>query len=313
MKNAGAQQLKEALDEVVRSSRKARRRGKARDWHKLRTSSRRLRGALLAHAGLLEHKAQEKLSRRAKRITRLPAEVRDLDVALENLEVLHATAESAPERQAARVMRRRLRRKRDRQERRLRRRLERDRPVRALAHRLKKALAHVAADAHDDVPTAQVLQACAREVLTRRDALGDWDDDQALHALRVSVKKLRGALQAQAETGPRPPRPLLATLQDVQTLLGEHHDWSELGDRLDLRRCKLLAEGARHHGLIGYELLLSRAREEQKARYDAYRAQLHDRLPALLADLGQAKRPPRPLISAVDVPTNDVATPAAVH
>jgi hypothetical protein len=43
-------------------------------------------------------------------------------------------------------------------------------------------------------------------------------------------------------------------------VLGEHHDWS----------------------VIGYEGLLARARQEQRTRYDLYRAELHDQIPAVV-------------------------------
>jgi hypothetical protein len=297
------------VDELARASRRARKRGRARDWHKLRTSSRRLRGALIAHAGMFDRPEQEKLSRRAKKITKLPAQVRDLDVALDNLSVLRHQAESTPERKAAKEMRRRLERKRRRQDRKLSWRLERDRPVRALARRLTKALAHAAPEVHP-AHAGDALAVCARELLERRAGIGDWDDDQSLHALRVSVKSLRGALQA-ADGDRRARRPLLTTLEETQTLLGQHHDWSELGDRLDLRRCKLLAAGARHRGLIGYELLLTRAREEQKARYDAYRTQLHDRLAELVAGLLPEASPRPP--TAPPAPPAERAPAPVVH
>jgi CHAD domain-containing protein len=262
----------------------------------------------MAHGGALEPAALKKLSRRAKKVTRLPAEVRDLDVALDNVAMLRDEVESTPERKAAKEMRRRLKKKRRSTDRKVRQQLERDRPVRKLARRLKKALARGSADGRD-LKGSPVVGVRARDVLNHRDAIGDWDDDQALHALRISVKKLRGTLQARGDGQRRTMRPLLSTLQDVQTLLGEHHDWSELGDRLDLRRCKLLAAGARHRGLIGYELLLSRAREEQKARYDAYRAHLHDRLGTLVAALLPEGTPV--LVEAPPVP-RALETPASL-
>jgi hypothetical protein len=284
-----AQQLEAVLEDVVRAGKRARRRGKPGDWHRLRTSSRKLRGALIAHAELFDPADEKKIEKRARQVTKLPADVRELDVALTNLAVLRAQAESRAERQAARKLRRRLRRERERLDRRARRRLERDRPVRRLARPLQKALRRAAREGRPDAPSSDAVATCARELLARREAIGDWDDDQSLHALRVAGKRLRGAFAARAEAGAgRLPVAVAQSLEQMHTLLGEHHDWSELGDRLDLERCKLLAEGARHRGLIGYELLLSRARDQQKARYDRYRAELHDRVPALVeAALGK--------------------------
>jgi CHAD domain-containing protein len=266
--------------ELVRAGKKARRRGKPRDWHRLRTTSRRLRGALTAHADVLDPASRPKLDQRAKQITKLPAKVRDLDVALANLVVLRCLADRRRERRAAREMRERLERKRARSDRKLKKHLERERPVRALATSLRRALRHDGPHPAERQGGEGALGACARVVIERRARIGDWDDDEGLHALRVAVKKYRAALAALAETGgrARDHRATLEGLQRVLTVLGEHHDWSELSRRLDQRRLALAHRGARHRELVGYEALLARARQQQKARHDRYRAELHDEL-----------------------------------
>ena len=284
MSTAAGRQLRAIARELVHAGKKARKRGKPKDWHRVRTTSRRMRGALAAFAAALDPALQPQLARRAKKITKLPAKVRDLDVALANLHLLRDGAESRGERHAAKEMLRRLGRKRDRQERRLRRKLARKRPVQRLATRVKKALRHP--------PPAPVTEASAEAlgrtvgmVLERLAVIEGWEDDEGLHELRVAVKQHRGALAAWVEAQPgrfREQRPLLDTLQEVQTILGEHHDWSELARRLDARRLELANDGARHRDLIGYEALLARARKEQRARYESYRADLHDRLTVLL-------------------------------
>jgi CHAD domain-containing protein len=283
MTSEAGRQLKSIASELVQAARKARRRGRPKDWHRLRTTSRRLRGALTAFAPTLAPAPRTALDRRAKKITKLPAQVRDLDVALDNLKALRRAAENRPERKAAKEMSRRLARKRDRNERSARRHLARKRPVQRLASQLKKALRQSATprpgDSHD------ALGAAARLVLERRNAVAGWEDVETLHELRVAVKKYRGALTAWMEAHPghvRENRATLDGLQGLQTVLGEHHDWSELARRLDKRRLALATDGAGHRELVGYEALLDRARHEQKARYEAYLALQHDRLPRWL-------------------------------
>jgi len=280
-----ARQLEEMAKELVRAGKKARRRGKPKDWHRLRTTSRRLRGALAAFATALDPQLQPQLQRRAKKITKLPAKVRDLDVALGNLQLLRGAAETRGERRAAREMIRRLRRKRDQNERALRQRLARKRPVHRLAVRLKQALRHPAGPGRTGDST-EPLGRAGRVVLGRHADVGGWEDDDKLHALRVAVKQYRGALAAWVDAHPgntREHRLTLEALQKVLTVLGEHHDWSELARRLDLRRLALANDGAPHRELVGYEGLLVRARQQQRARFDLYRTQLHDHLPALVS------------------------------
>lgn len=282
---AAARQLEGMTKALVRAGKKARKRGKPKDWHRLRTTSRRLRGALAAFAAVLDPQLQPQLERRAKKITKLPAKVRDLDVALGNLQLLRGGAETSGERRAAKEMIRRLRRKRDQRERALRQRLARKRPVHRLAARLKKALRHPASPGRISDST-EALGRAGRVVLGRHAEVGGWDDDDKLHALRVAVKQYRGALAAWVDAHPgntREHRFALEALQKVLAVLGEHHDWSELARRLDIRRLALANDGARHRELVGYEGLLARAREQQRARFDAYRSQLHDHLPALVS------------------------------
>jgi CHAD domain-containing protein len=286
MTTAAARQLQGIAKELVRAGKKARRRGKPKDWHRLRTTSRRLRGALAAFSASLDPALQPKLARRAKKITKLPAKVRDLDVALSNLQLLRGQADTRSERRAVKEMLRRLRHKRDRRERDLRKRLARKRPVHRLAVRLRKALRHPAVPGRAaDSSTGQLGQA-GRVVLERHAAVGSWEDDDKLHVLRVAVKQYRGALSAWVDAHPghtREHRPALEALQKVQTVLGEHHDWSELSRRLDIRRLALANDGAQHRELVGYESLLARARREQKARFEVYYSTLHEHLPALVS------------------------------
>jgi hypothetical protein len=275
-----ARQLDELSRELERAGKKAQRRGKRRDWHRLRTTSRRLRGALVAFGGSIDPAVRPRLARRAKRITKLPAKVRDLDVALRNLALLADQAETGPQRRAAADMTRHLARLRDRRDRKLRRKLRRDRPVPTLARQIRKAVRPRAARRRQASQANGALDLCAREVLDRQAELGGWSDESGMHALRVAVKKYGAALAAWAEAQGQASRQraTLATLRALQTTLGEHHDWSELARRLDERRPE-----ARRRDQPGYRALLARARQEQKAWHQDYLARFHDQLPALVS------------------------------
>jgi CHAD domain-containing protein len=255
--------LERLIDELFKAEKKARRRGKPEDWHRLRTTSRRLRGALIAHADGLAPEDHRRLARQAKRITKLPTKVRDLDVALENLSSLRASATSDDEREAARQAQKGLARKRDRSARKARRILKRERPVDRLARTLRRG--HPARG--QDGPGTAALAACARAVLDRRAELRGWAHGEEVHRLRVAVKKYRGALMAIDGH-----HPALEELQRVQQVLGEHHDWSELARRL----------ASRKKSRPGLPTLIARARDEQRARFERYQHELEHRLAHLV-------------------------------
>jgi CHAD domain-containing protein len=285
MKNSAAVHLEPLVEDLKRAVKKARRRGDTEDWHRLRTTSRRLRGALIAFGPLLEPERHAWLARRAKRITKLPTEVRDLDVAIENVVVL-AHTRMKREQRAAKDMYDRLMRKRARRAKALQRQLRRRDPTAKLASVLRQAVRRGPGGREAPSPSPQALDACARAVLDRRAEVRGWRDDDTLHEVRVAVKKYRGALMALADATPESfaQGAALATLQRVQQVLGEHHDWSELGRRLIDQHAKLASrKGRPTEKLAGYRGLTARAAREQKARYEVYRRELHDRLPELVA------------------------------
>jgi CHAD domain-containing protein len=259
--------LRELLKDLTRAAKKARKRGRPEDWHRLRTTSRHLRGALIAHADGLDPEEHRRVSREAKQITKLPTKVRDLDVALENLQSLRAGARSDAERLAARRGARAIGKKREKDARQARRRLDRKRPVAKLSRHLKK----MGVSRGQAGPTRAALESCAEEVLRRRSALRGWDHVDEVHRLRVAVKKYRSALMATNQH-----HPALGDLQRVQQVLGEHHDWSELAGRL----AKLGSK--KRHG-AGYRTLAARARQEQRIRYELYQHDLDERLPRLVS------------------------------
>jgi len=59
-------------------------------------------------------------------------------------------------------------------------------------------------------------------------ALAAHEDPTALHRTRIKIKKLRYAIEALESAFAGPPEPVLKTLRDLQTALGEHHDFAAL-------------------------------------------------------------------------------------
>lgn len=291
MRGTAARQITTIASALERTARKAQRRGKRKDWHRLRTTSRQLRGALTAFSGSFDRSAQPRLARQAKRLTKLAAPVRDLDVALTNLARLADGARAAEEREAACDMAKYLSRQRDRRDCELRRKLRHEHPVEALARKVRKAVRRGEPPGASASPARAALDPCAREVLARRGDLGGWEDGEALHELRVALKKYRGALTAWSETqAPAPDREArLERLKELLDVLGEHHDWSELARRLERRLQALTEAGASPRPLTGYRKLRVRARREQRRRHRDYLIRFHERLPALVSS--QADRP----------------------
>jgi CHAD domain-containing protein len=293
----GTRRLRAMAQELEHAARRAQRRGRREDWHRLRTTSRKLRGALVAFAGSLDGSAQVDLVRRAKRITRLPAKVRDLDVALLNLELLTRHAASKAEREAVADMVRHLSRKRAQRDGKLRRKLRREQPVQALARRLRRAVRRAATPGRNAPASNAALVLCARAVLDRWAQLGAWQDAEKLHALRVAAKKYRDALTAWTEGQPQAAshRATLEVLQELVDVVGEYHDWSELCGRLERRRSALARKGARPSELSRYQKLLGRARHQQKASHAEYRARFHGRLPELVSSSAAPLAPEPPV------------------
>jgi CHAD domain-containing protein len=198
--------------------------GDAESLHKARVATRRLRETLPIVAS--GHKGR-RLDRDVRRITRALGPVRELDVALEMLGKLEVSAD-VPAAAVARL----------RQVLADERRVLREEMVRRLARvdlrKLRKRLS--AAQKRANKPGRSVSKAAearsARERTGRRaeqlrgamESAGGLYLPDRLHRVRVSVKKLRYALELSTKFGgARAPRKL-HTLRKVQDLLGHLHD-----------------------------------------------------------------------------------------
>lgn len=98
----------------------------------------------------------------------------------------------------------------------------------------------------------------------------ETEDPLALHQVRIQMKKLRYALEILGGAYPEPPAAWLARLKDLQTALGEHHDWALLETGLWTLHAAL-TERQRPALASGTLDLLGEVVEQRRAAFEALR------------------------------------------
>lgn len=200
--------------------------------HDLRVTTRRLREALPIVGVAAADSPARKARRLARRMTRTLGEVRELDVCLELLDELVKT-KAAPSVALGRV-RTSISAERDREWRRVL-----DRAGRLAPERLGRRLARTS-EALGAVPSADWRVNLGKRLALRATRLRRAIDDAGgvysrpqLHAVRLSTKKLRYALEVAADLGTaRHVSPWLRRLKNVQETLGKLHDRAVLADHV---------------------------------------------------------------------------------
>lgn len=229
--------------------------------HQARVAIRRLRSDLRTVRSLLHYRAVRPLRRELDWLMDQLGEVRDLDVLLAYMRTDSSCLDPMDRAGADAV-------------------LVRAREDRAAAHerlmtalRTPRCVALLEATAHlatappfrarkASRPAAEVLPRLARRRLKKlRQEVGRPGralDDEALHRIRISVKRVRYAVELAAPAaGPKAERAARA-LADVQRVLGEHNDACVAGLRLRDLGSRAGPSGAWAAGLLG-GLQLSRA------------------------------------------------------
>lgn len=194
--------------------------GDAEAVHRARVASRRLREALpVAGDGLSWRRAR----RLARRVTRALGPVREMDVALETLEVLARRGAATPA--ATAVLRAALEARRAARRREM---LEALKPRRL--EKLRRALT-TARDGGVVRDRSAARTALAHRVARRAERLrraiteaGAVYVPERLHAVRVAAKKLRYALELERELTRSRATARIRRLEAVQDLLGRLHD-----------------------------------------------------------------------------------------
>jgi CHAD domain-containing protein len=188
--------------------------------HQARVATRRLRAALpLVARG---HRGR-RLERDARRLTRALGAVRELDVALEMLEALAASAQ-APRGALARL-RQLVREERQRMFLEMCRQVGRVN-VDKLRRRASAAGKRATRRSDPQRITDAQLRAARRAVRLRQaieDAAGIYLPDR-LHEVRVAVKKLRYAMEVWQDLSGSKVTARIRTLKEAQDLLGRMHD-----------------------------------------------------------------------------------------
>jgi len=220
------ERVRKALRELGKSLRSLNGDAAPKDVHKLRTASRRVE----AIAGVLEA-ADGKKSRRLVKsidpIRKAAGGVRDMDVMLgdarklarygggESLNHLVAHLEAARQQSAAELqLALHHRRKAVRED------------LKEYSKFVASLAKHAPSSSRADAETGQAQEEINSSAADVMRELGEWKplDKENLHAFRLKVKQLRYTMQldAQANSG------LLEALGQVQTRIGDWHDWQQL-------------------------------------------------------------------------------------
>jgi CHAD domain-containing protein len=222
--------IEDRIRTLLRHRRRARQKGTSESVHDVRVATRRLQEALELFAPAFPARERERLRRRARRIRRSLAEVRDADVLLGLVRRLrHGSTERGAPGLAA--LERRLLAKAER----LRRRLERprdgsERPGPGLRIRgiRKRASALLQADRAegDGRIGAAAFRVAGQRARAVRAALGPARTGRAvaLHRLRIAIKRYRYCLETLEAWGMTVLSAGIARARDLQERLGAIHD-----------------------------------------------------------------------------------------
>jgi CHAD domain-containing protein len=248
--------------------------------HQARVGIRRLRSDLRTARPLLEAATVKPLRRELDWLMSQLGEVRDLDVLLARLradaEMLHAT-----DREGADAVLTRAAEDRAEAYERLRGALRTPRCAALLEETARVAKAPPFIGRQAKRPAADVLPHLVQKPLhnLRRDQRkhGSAPDDEALHRLRIGVKRVRYAAELATPVAGKKARRAARGLAKVQDLLGDHHDACTAIDRLRTLGSRTAPPGALAAGMLGGLQL-------------AYAADCRNRFSSVWADAAAPKR-----------------------
>ena len=201
--------------------------GETEALHKARVASRRIREALPVVGAQASQAKVKKLRKKMRDLTRYLGPIRELDVELGMIEKRLADDDAHS---ALTVVRREVAARRQA----LRQKLKDEKPVSDLK-RLRKKLEKVSAPKHDRKSEDAWRAALAATMLKRAKRLKAALDDagplyapERLHEVRVTVKKLRYAMEIADDAGQAGMKAPLKVLKREQERLGHLHDLQQL-------------------------------------------------------------------------------------
>jgi CHAD domain-containing protein len=209
------------------------------DLHKVRVASRRLRAALATYAPLFRRRERKARAREVRRFTRALGALREADVHAALLAAAFAGARGDGAARARAQAMAAIERRRGEERKAV---LEAvapaklDRLGRRLARlRLRRRLAQRRLDL--ETLAAEALERGLTRAFGGLAASLDEERDEALHARRIAVKRLRYAIEALGPALPlEPAAALLELAKRIQEVLGRHHDLVTLAARLEDER-----------------------------------------------------------------------------
>jgi CHAD domain-containing protein len=268
--------------------------GEAAAVHRARVATRRLREALPVLDG--ERRGVRRLRKDLRALTRSLGPVRELDVTLGLVvRLLHdePSLDTALETIRVRLMERRLRR---------RARLLRDSDhldIAGILARVRALSAHDASKAarHRQVPIDRPeirrrMASRATRVGRAVDQAGALYAPEALHDVRIAVKKLRYSLEVGRAARIVGAARAATRLRRYQDLLGEWHDWQILS-----------AHASRVQGAMPVD-------DEHLADFTALAARVEDRCRALHVEFMTLRQDLTALVEEIAVRANPVAAPS---
>ena len=272
--DALAQRLPDAID------------GDVRAVHRARVASRRLRETLAIAASAAPGTGAVRLSRDVRRVTRALGPVREMDVSRETLDAAASRHAWPPDRVAA--MRARLEKVRARRRARMTQKLSAT-AARDLLDRAEVVADAIAATTESREWRRALAARIARRAAEARTAIarcGTLYAPDRLHAARITVKKLRYALESAADAGVDPTS-ALETLKAAQERFGALHDLQVLQDEL-----RVAASAKRGMPRSGWRVLVDGLERECRGQH----ADLVAGFPDLVARITAVRRDLVPVI-----------------
>jgi len=215
--------------------------------HDLRVSSRRLRAFVELFEPLLDPPLVAHVGKPLRRVTRAAGELRDVDVQLGLVEQRVPAQSTDAARAALEHLLERIHGRRDavkaHAQRRLRKVKKRDLGV-GVAAALGEVVARLpAAPAEEARLGWRLLEPIVDGVEAHEKSAGSHATSSALHELRISIKKLRYALELVAPLLGKDQSELIMRAESLQELLGTHHDLVVISGLVDAERKDLEARG----------------------------------------------------------------------
>jgi CHAD domain-containing protein len=261
--------------------------------HDLRVASRRLRAFVMLFEPLLDPPIVTHVGKPLRRVTRAAGELRDLDVQSKLIEERVAAQSTDAARAALEHLLERVHARRDAVQADARKKLRKVRPSDVsvgVAAALGEVVARIPVSSAEAAKVAwTLLEPLVDDMEARDHAVGHDAPPDALHHLRISIKKLRYALELVAPLLGDAQRELIKRAESLQELLGTHHDLVVISGLMDDEQ-KKLEENGRKTLPFGLTVLRGELFAEERSlvsRFEATRAApgyFRDRIQTALAN-----------------------------